>query len=51
MARQFRRQAERLDVDCSTDLAMTLVVMRRESIDRIATFDPFFETIDVTVER
>ena len=25
--------------------------MRRESIERIATFDPFFDDVDVTVEQ
>jgi predicted nucleic acid-binding protein len=48
---QYRRQATRLGEPYSPDLALTLVVMRRESIDRIATFDPFFDSIDVIVER
>jgi predicted nucleic acid-binding protein len=51
VARQFRRQAERLDGDYSPDVAITLVVMRRESIERIATFNEVFDTIEVTVER
>ena len=54
VARQYRRQAVRLAVrlgdDYEPDLAVTLVVMRRESIDRIATYHPFFDTLDVTVE-
>jgi hypothetical protein len=55
VASQFRRQAarlaSRLGQAYEPDLAVTLVVMRRESIDRIATLEPFFDTIDVTVER
>jgi predicted nucleic acid-binding protein len=52
VARQFRRQALRLGDGYEPDLAVTLVVMRRESIDRIATFDSYFDTLDdVTVER
>jgi hypothetical protein len=52
VARQFRRQASRLGDGYEPDLAVTLVVMRRESIDRIATLDAFFDTIDdVSVER
>jgi predicted nucleic acid-binding protein len=50
VARQYRRQAARLHQTYPPDLAVTLVVMRRESIARIATFDQFFGTIDVTVE-
>lgn len=50
VARQYRRQAARLHQTYPPDLAVTLVIMRRESIHRIATFDPFFSTIDVTVE-
>ena len=50
VARQYRRQAHRLDGGYEPDVAVTMVVMRRESIDRIATFLPFFHTIDVTVE-
>jgi predicted nucleic acid-binding protein len=51
VARQFRRQARRLGDVYSPDLAVTLVVMRRESIERIATFDPFFDTIEITLEH
>ena len=50
VARQYRRQAARLHQTYPPDLALTLVVMRRESIHRIATFDPFFNSIEVTVE-
>jgi hypothetical protein len=50
VARQYRRQAHRLAGGYEPDVAVTMVVMRRESIDRIATFLPFFHTIDVTVE-
>jgi hypothetical protein len=54
VARQYRRQAVRLAVrlgdDYEPDLSVTLVVMRRESIDRIATYHPYFDTLDVTVE-
>lgn len=47
VARQFLRQAARLDLPFAVDpdVAVTLVVMRRESIDRIATFDDTFEQI------
>ena len=47
VARQFRRQAARLELpfEVDPDVAVTLVVMRRESIDRIATFDDTFEQI------
>jgi predicted nucleic acid-binding protein len=47
VARQFRRQAARLDLpfEVDPDVAVTLVVMRRETIDRIATFDETFERI------
>lgn len=47
VARQFRRQAARLELpfEVDPDVAVTLVVMRRESIDRIATFDDAFEQI------
>jgi hypothetical protein len=51
VANQFRRQAARLGDAYDPDVAVTLVVMRRESIDRIASFHPFFDTIDVVVER
>jgi predicted nucleic acid-binding protein len=51
VAKQFRRQAARLGDAYEPDVAVTLVVMRRESIERIATFDPFYDTIDVVVER
>jgi hypothetical protein len=54
VARQYRRQAVRLagrlGDDYEPDLAVTLVVMRRESIERIATYHPYFDTLDVTVE-
>lgn len=51
VARQFRRQAARLGDAYSPDLAVTLVVMRRETIERIATFHTFFDGVDVGVER
>jgi predicted nucleic acid-binding protein len=51
VVKQYRRQAERLGSDLEPDVAVTLVVMRRERIERIATLDPFFDTLDVTVER
>lgn len=49
VARQFRRQAGRLELpfEADPDVAVTLVVMRRETIDRIATFDPVFELVQV----
>ncbi|MGD9995710.1 MAG: hypothetical protein AB7L17_07525 [Ilumatobacteraceae bacterium] len=50
VAGQFRRQASRLGDGYEPDVALTLVVMRRERIDRIATLEPFFDTIDVVVE-
>jgi predicted nucleic acid-binding protein len=50
VAAQYRRQAARLGDELEPDLAVTLVVMRRERIERIATLDPFFATLDVTVE-
>jgi hypothetical protein len=49
--RQAARLAPRLGDSYEPDLALTLVIMRRESIDRIATFEPFFDTLEVTVER
>jgi predicted nucleic acid-binding protein len=47
VARQFRRQADRLELpfEVDPDVAVTLVVMRRETIDRIATFDETFDLI------
>jgi predicted nucleic acid-binding protein len=47
VARQFRRQAARLELpfEVDPDVAVTLVVMRRETIDRIATFDETFDLI------
>ncbi|MBI5090789.1 MAG: hypothetical protein HZB15_18525 [Actinobacteria bacterium] len=51
VAGQYRRQAARLGDGYEPDIAVTLVVMRRERIERIATLDPFFDTIDVTIER
>jgi predicted nucleic acid-binding protein len=47
VARQFRRQADRLELpfEVDPDVAVTLVVMRRETIDRIATFDDTFDLI------
>jgi hypothetical protein len=49
VAEQFRRQARRLQLPFAVpeDTAVTLVVMRRESIERIATLDPVFEQIAV----
>lgn len=49
VARQFRRQAARLELPfpVDPDVAITLVVMRRETIDRIATYDPTFERIEL----
>ncbi|MEX1105392.1 MAG: hypothetical protein WEB78_04280 [Ilumatobacteraceae bacterium] len=51
VARQFRRQADRLDLPFGVepDVAVTLVVMRRESIAGIASFDESFD--QVAVER
>lgn len=53
VAGQHRRQAARLTLpfEASTDVAITLVVMRRERIDRIATLDPVFDRIDLTILR
>jgi predicted nucleic acid-binding protein len=51
VAQQFVRQALRLGDAVPPDVAVTLVVMRRESIERVATFDAWFDTIDVTVVR
>lgn len=51
VAGQFRRQARRLGNGHPHDLALTLVVMRRESIGRIATFEPFFDSVEVIVEQ
>jgi predicted nucleic acid-binding protein len=47
VALQFRRQAARLELpfEVDPDVAVTLVVMRRETIDRIATFDETFDLI------
>jgi predicted nucleic acid-binding protein len=47
VARQFRRQAAQLELpfEVDPDVAVTLVVMRRETIDRIATFDETFDLI------
>lgn len=47
VARQFRRQAASLELpfDVDPDVTVTLVVMRRETIDRIATFDETFDLI------
>lgn len=49
VAPQHRRAAERLTapVELSADQRITLVVMRRERIDRIATLDPAFAAFDV----
>lgn len=49
VAGQFRRQARRLELPfgAGDDVAVTLVVMRRESIGMIATLDPAFDLIDV----
>ncbi len=52
VAAQHRRQARRLvlpaEVAGDDDLAVTLVVMRRERISEVASFDPAFDALDVT---
>ena len=52
VAAQHRRAAARLrlPVPVSADVAVTLVVMRREGIRRIATLDPTFDAFDVHLE-
>ena len=51
IAGQHRRAAARLrlPVPVEPDIALTLVLMRRESITRIATFEPAFDEFDLTV--
>jgi len=51
IAGQHRRAAARLrlPVAVEPDTALTLVLMRRESITQIATFEPVFEEFDLTV--
>jgi|CXWL01.1.fsa_nt_gi hypothetical protein len=61
VAGQHRRQAGRLrlpaGLDCGLDckigidLAITLVIMRRHRIARVATLHPLFDAIDVHVDR
>jgi predicted nucleic acid-binding protein len=53
VAGQHRRAAKRLDLpfEVDHDVAVTLVIMRRERIDRVASFHPVFETLDVTLHR
>ena len=54
VARQYLRAAERLtaSLGVATDAALSLVIMKRERIRRIATFDPTFsELADVEVVR
>lgn len=52
VATQFRRQARRLELPFAVDddTAVTFVVMRRESIDRIATLDPRYEQLEVALD-
>ena len=51
VARQHRRQAARLELpfELDPDTAVTLVVLRREGISRVASFDPVFEQLDLAV--
>ena len=51
VARQHRRQAARLELpfEVDPDTAVTLVVLRRERIGRVASFDPVFEQLDLAV--
>ena len=53
IAGQHRRAAGRLrlpvPVEADDALTLTLVLMRRESITRIATFDPVFDEFDLSV--
>jgi len=53
VAAQHHRAAKRLDLpfEVEHDLAVTLVIMRRERIDRVASFHPIFESLDVTLHR
>ena len=53
VAGQHRRAAKRLELpfEAEPDEAVTLVIMRREQITRIASFRPVFELLDVTVTR
>ena len=52
VATQFRRQAQRLGLPFAVDddTAVTFVVMRRESIDRIATLDPLYGQLELTLD-
>ena len=52
VAGQHRRAAARLHlpVPVTPEVALTLVVMRREGIRRIATLDPAFGAFDVEME-
>lgn len=51
VAGQHRRAATRLDLPFAVDddVAVTLVVLRRERITRIATFHPVFDAIDLGI--
>lgn len=51
VAAQHHRGAKRLHlpVDVSHDTAVTLVVLRREHIDEIATFEPAMRSFDLVV--
>ena len=51
VADQFRRAAARLSapVEIDPEMAVSLVVMRREGITRVATLDRRFDVVDVTV--
>lgn len=53
VAAQHHRAAKRLELpfEVDHDVAVTLVIMRRERIDRIASFHPVFESLDVTLHR
>jgi len=53
VAGQHHRQARRLELpfEADHDVAVTMVIMRRERIERIATFLPVFDLLDVTVHR
>ena len=48
VARQYERAGAQLErtADVATDAAVTLVVMKREKIRRIATFDPTFSDFE-----
>lgn len=51
IAGQHHRQARRLELpfEADYDVAVTMVIMRRERIERIATFNAVFDLLDVTV--